>query len=620
MLKLGLRQKLNLAFGGMLAILVTVSALSSLLLSRYSSTVERLFRENYDSVMYAQSMKDALSGLDDGVKGAFADLPVGEGDANADEYARRFTKNLNDEKRNVTLPGEAELVLDLDQAWQRYRAVHRNVLDAATPLAARRQEYTRHLVPLGREIRQDTQKIVDINLANIISVDGQVRESTVFARTMTGWLVAAGIALAVLLATLIGRSILRPLGLLNQSARDIERGNLDLVVPVQSRDELGQLAVSFNSMAAKLREFRRTDRAKLFRIQRTTQLALNSFPDAVAVIGLDGKVELSNEMARSRFNLAPLCDLATCEIKGLWDLFQRVFTTMEPVHPNGYETALQIFDGPHEHFYLPQAVPIVQDDKTLVGVTIVLSDVTDLRRLDEMKSGLIAVVSHELRTPLTSIRMATHLLLEERIGPLTPKQTELLLTTREDAERLHDIIERLLDMGRIESGRALMDMASVTPEQLINDAVQSLATAYRERGISLTVAVDPGAGTVLADRSRIGHVFSNLLDNALKYTPNGGAVRITAVPDGDGVLFSVSDTGRGIAADQLRFIFQRFYRAPGQEGIRGVGLGLAIAREIVEAHGGKLEVVSKPGDGSTFSFSLKTEPLAAVGNTGVSRG
>jgi signal transduction histidine kinase len=201
--------------------------------------------------------------------------------------------------------------------------------------------------------------------------------------------------------------------------------------------------------------------------------------------------------------------------------------------------------------------------------------------------------------------MATHLLLEDRLGTLTSKQTELVIAARDDAEKLNAIIERLLDIGRIESGRALMEPKAIDPEKLVNDAVADFSTAYRNRGVTLLTDVEPDLPEALADLSRIGHVFSNLLDNALKYTPSGGIVTISARHDSEFILFSVKDTGRGIPKESLPKIFERFYRVPDQENIKGAGLGLAIAREIVEAHGGTIGVTSEPGKGSIFTFSLK---------------
>jgi NtrC-family two-component system sensor histidine kinase KinB len=273
---------------------------------------------------------------------------------------------------------------------------------------------------------------------------------------------------------------------------------------------------------------------------------------------------------------------------------------------HGSETAIQVFDG-GERFFLPHALPIKESDGQSIGVTLVLADVTALRRLDEMKSNLLAVVSHELRTPLTALRMATHLLVEEKLGPLTPKQVDLAMTARDEAGRLHTIVEGLLNISRLESGRALLDLKPEEPQGLVDEAIAAVATAYRDQGVALDANLPGDLPRVQADRVRIAHVFANLLGNALKYTPRGGQVRITAQRRQDMVEFQVADSGCGIPAEHRLSIFERFYRIPGQT-IAGAGLGLAIAKEIVQAHGGVIWLAEQDTPGSAFCFSL---PVAA---------
>lgn len=602
---LGLRQKLTFAFGGMLVILTTVGTLSGLLLTKYSATLEKLFRENYDSVVYGQNMKDAIDELDDMAQATLWGNQAATDAPAFTTVARRFEGDFAKEKSNITVHGEDRVAAELELTWIAYRERQVQLLALSEPTVDRRSLYRNELAPRAQRIKALSQQIIDLNLANIVSVDGQVRESARVARNAMVALVVSGIVLAILLTAILGRAIIRPLATLTQSVREVEKGNLDLTVDVTSQDEIGQLAEAFNSMASRLREYRRSDRAKLIRVQRTTQLALNTFPDAVAIVGLDGKVELANEAAQRRFDMMPGHDLATGKVKAIWRLFEQVFATLAPAHPSGYDTAIQVFDAGRERFFLPQAVPIISEDKSLVGVTIVLADVTDLRRLDEMKSGLLSVVSHELKTPLTSIRMSTHLLLDERLGPLTEKQGDLLVTARDDAERLNAIIDKLLDMGRIESGRALMDLKPTAPDDIVTAASEAALSAYRERGVTLKSEVEEDLPLVLADASRIGHVFSNLLSNALKYTPSGGVVTLSARRDQEGVAFVVADSGSGISEESLPRIFERFFRAPDQGDVKGVGLGLAIAREIVEAHGGLIEAASKIGAGSVFTVKLR---------------
>ena len=217
---------------------------------------------------------------------------------------------------------------------------------------------------------------------------------------------------------------------------------------------------------------------------------------------------------------------------------------------------------------------------------------------------MISTVSHQLKTPLTSIRMAIYLLLEEKVGPLTEQQVDLLLAAREDSDRLHNILNNLLDISRIESGKTKMEFKA-PPHSLQMEALEPFWRAAHDQGVTLVVDIPGDLPDVWADPTRIYYVFGNLLSNALRYTPPGGTITFSARAKEKEVRFSVTDTGKGIPSQYLPRIFEQFFRVPGQEKETGAGLGLAIVKEIIEAHGGTVGVESQEGKGSTFIFTLK---------------
>ena len=597
----GLQRQLSVGFGGLLALLLLVGAVSLYLLTRYSGTVERVFRENYDSVVFGQSMKDAVDRIDAVLQRSL----VAEQAPDRSAYARAcadFAASLEQEQGNITVPGEREVVADLGVRWARYRALTTSFQAGAAPGAPWRDRYRTEVFPAGQAVREQAQRVITINLENILSADGEIRRSAASAtRTMCA-LLAAGVVLACALIVLFMRAILLPLRTVTRSAREIERGNLDLVVTIPGDGEVGQLAEAFNSMAGKLREMRRADRLKIVRAQRTTQLALDSLPDAVAIVAADGRIDLANETAGRLFRLRPGVALDAGGDPRLAEIHAQVAASGKAFRPRGFEAAIQMFDG-EERFFLPHALPIIDSDGQAVGVTLVLADITALRRFDEMKSNLLAVVSHELKTPLTGLRMATHLLLDERTGPLTAKQADLALAARDDSNRLNAIVAGLLDISRIESGHALLDLAPVEPRQLVDRALDAVRSAYRDKGVALETELPADLPAVTADAVRIDHVFANLLGNALRYAPSGGRVAIIAARADGVVEFRIEDNGTGIPAEHRARIFERFYRVPGQDRT-GAGLGLAIAKEIVIAHGGQLWLQDQVGAGSTFCFSI----------------
>ena len=221
---------------------------------------------------------------------------------------------------------------------------------------------------------------------------------------------------------------------------------------------------------------------------------------------------------------------------------------------------------------------------------------------------MVSTVSHELKTPLTSVQMAVHLLLEEVVGPLTPKQVELLIAAREDSDRILAMINDLLDLTRIEQGRVKLDLEPVAIAQLVDEAVARSRSQAIAHGVTLQAnSPDPDLA-VMVDRDRIEHVFDNLISNAIQHTNRGGSVAISAhSSDGRGQIV-VHDTGEGIAPEHLARIFDKFYRVSTSRHSGGAGLGLAIVREIVTAHGGQIDVSSQPGKGTSFAFTLPVAP------------
>ncbi len=604
---MSLRTKLVLAFSGPLAILVVLGLISVRTITMSSHTLERIFRENYDSVDACLKMKDAILAMD---RTAEVFLWDGVKDEKGFVAQREFSDRLRFQQGNVTLPGEQELTDSLTNQWNAYRAVFEQFFALSAEGTGRREFYRNRLLPQSQQISLSAQRIIDVNQNNMVSTDGQVRKEAAETTRTLLLLVVSGTLLAVLFAGVIWQSMVRPISGLTSSVQEIQRGNLDLFVQVRSKDEIGNLASAFNEMTSSLRQFRRTNRKQLLRSQRATLSVLNTLPGAIAICNLAGGIELSNETAMKMFALSPEHSIKDSGNEAIAELFARASREMRPIRNKGWDSAIQKFSDGDERFFLPEAIPILNDERELIGVTLIFSDVTRLRQLDEVKSGLISTVSHELKTPLTSIRLAAHTLLNEKLGILNPKQVELVLAAREESDRLYRIIENLLELGRMESGRVKLELLPINADEILLSAADEMKNASADRGVTLALALPGDSPRVLADRLRLGIVFTNLLNNALKYTAPGGRVTLSGREEGGEVIFCVEDTGKGIPEENLPHIFQKFFRAPGCEEQGASGLGLAIVKEIVDAHGGDIKVVSSPGKGARFTFALKkAEPV-----------
>jgi signal transduction histidine kinase len=260
-----------------------------------------------------------------------------------------------------------------------------------------------------------------------------------------------------------------------------------------------------------------------------------------------------------------------------------------------------------ERAFRLRTTPMRDNDCHLLGAVTLLEDITHLREIDRLKSEFIATASHELRTPLTSVQMGVHLLLERAAGELTDKQVEVLSACREDCERLDKLMRDLLDLSRIEAGESKPQLEPIRTRELINDATKELRPQVESKGLDFRVEAPLDLPAVKADRSQVERVLSNLVVNAMRYTKRG-EIKISMQPRGNAVAVSVSDTGSGIPHEYLPHIFDKFVQVPGAS-TGGAGLGLAISRLIVEAHGGQISVQSEEGKGSTFTFTLPVAEL-----------
>jgi len=596
-----LKSKLILAFSALLAVAVIVGAIGLGVVSSYSQALTRILRENYDSIVYCEGMKNALDDFRNEVQDvALLGLTC---ETSAIESARRkFHSELDRERSNITLAGEADSVRKIEQLWARTQAEGEALINGSLSDSARAEIFRSGFVQLTAQLKQTVQSISDMNLSNMIAVDGQAQRRAQEAKQITYILILVGILLALILIIITGRAILQPLKILTQSIREVQTGNLNLVLQPRFRDEVGLLMEAFNDMAAELRVLKQGDQARLIRSQQSAQLVLDSLPDAVIVMAPDATVELANAAARRMIGVRPGGSIYDTSPE--WHRSLHVEVSSNAPHDKEAERVVQVFVEGKEKFFMPRVLPIKDVEGLPVGIIIVFLDVTRLRRVSELENDLVSTVSHELKTPLTSVRMALHMLLDERVGPMNNKQAELLTTARDDAERLFSIVNDLLDVARYKSGKTALELKPVSAHKLIEKAITASRTAFQHAGVDLKLELPEDLPDVLANESRIEHVFNNLLSNALKFSAPGTDVVLTVQGTDKYLEISVTDQGPGIPKEELPRVFDRFYRGKNEVSSAGAGLGLAIAREIVEAHGGTIRVVSDPGNGSMFTFTL----------------
>jgi signal transduction histidine kinase len=560
--------------------------------------IDVILKENYRSVLAGESMKEGLARMDS----AAVFTLVGE-NAHRDEVFAQgksiFEDGLKREMSNITLPGEGDLANRTRNLYGRYLTEVQRFFSTPDE-AGRNRLYFGSLLPLTNQIRDTVQEIIRINQDNMVHAAREARSKSNESTRYMFLTVSSGVIISLLLAWRLQAIILRPVRNLTVVTRELGEGNLDQVVPVQSNDELGELATAFNRLTAKLRAYRQVTTDEILKARQMTEIAFSAFPDPILTLSTDGTVTFLNPAA-NRFEAKVGAKPALPE--DLQGEVEAVLKGGPDYLPKSFEKAIPLRLDDQETFFLPRVIGMRDEAGHIFGAALLLQDVTRFRLLDQVKTNLVSTVSHELKTPLTSVRMGLHLLLEERIGPLNAKQLELALAAREDSERLLRMINDLLDLTRLESGQARAYFERIEAQTLVDTVVEEAEPLVSARGQRLVAQVAPEVPALTVDARQIRHVFSNLISNAVKHSRPGDLITLKAEPVDHRVRFAVIDQGAGIPAEYQPRIFERFFRVPGDEQ-NGVGLGLAIAKEIVTAHGGSIGVRSAPGQGTEFYFEL----------------
>ncbi len=387
---------------------------------------------------------------------------------------------------------------------------------------------------------------------------------------------------------LLARTLTRPLQHLTQAASDITRGKSVSPIPPASTTELNRLGEAFNTMNANLS----LALDALANQARQREVILHGIADAVVATDASGKIVLANPAASVLQELAP-------------DSLQNVIgDTLDSGEAQTAEITVR------DQIFEILTAPFGDEHQHISGAVAVGHDITAFRQLVRLRTNFVSDVSHELRTPLTAIKGLVETL-QNNAADDKAVHDRFLNTIASETERLIRLTNDLLLLSRADTGRLTLDLAPMELSAAVERAVNQLEERAREKRIEVNVAPSESPTQVLADADRIHQVLVNLLDNAIKFTPVSGRIRITFARSGAQTSCTMRDSGPGIPTEEIPMLFERFYRGDRArargENESGTGLGLAIAMTIVDAHGGRIWVESRPGEGAAFTFTLRSE-------------
>jgi PAS domain S-box-containing protein len=603
-----------------IAALVLLGGWSAWHIRAMGKVSQRILADNYESVIMAQDMKESLERQDSAA--LFTLLGEYErASTQLHEHRQRFDAAFRRAANNITEPGEPEVIEAIRRERDAYYALFDAFLteterrpgdhnvDVATPaaLARRSSIYFTRLAPAFDQLRAHCDRLSHLNqgamLAKAEAAAGVAQRWFLMTLAVAGALVVAGLGLAISLAG----AMVRPVHALTAATARIASGDFEAPAEVLSHDEIGLLATEFNRMAEHIRHLRRSDLGKLLVAQQTTEAIIASLYDPVLVTDAQGGVTKLNPAAEQLFgpesqNMGkPVAEIAHDSQIAL--AVSETLRSQRPVAGEGSTAVLPHAPDGSERAFRLRTTPLRDEEGRLLGAVTLLEDITRLREIDRLKSEFIATASHELRTPLTSVQMGIHLLLESTVGPLTEAQREVLTICREDCARLEKLMRDLLDLSRIEAGEAAPQFVRASATTLIQTALAAVQPLLEGHERILRADIPAGLPDVLADRLQIERVLANLMSNAVRHTKEGDEIAVTVTPHEGYVAVAVTDTGSGIPPEYLPRIFEKFVQVPHAPS-GGAGLGLAISKHLVEAHGGQISVRSEVGRGTTFTFTL----------------
>ena len=567
-----IQRRLTLGIGILFAMIVLLGIQSVSYVRQLSRATGTILADNYNSLQYAADMLRSLNDI---------------GEDSVSRHALRQSLAL--QQQNITEISEREMTSELG----------RHIAALSDPVTEAELQ----------TVRQDLLRIMELNMAAIRAKSSAVEER---ADYVMWWLIVVA-ALCVVSAGAIlvwfPRLVLRPIDELKKGIREIANHNYQQRLDFTGNREFESVAESFNDMAAKLDEYRRSSLDDLMTAKKRIEAIVDTLHEPIIGLGPDRKILFMNREALAVLNLqAEVVGRNAAEVALSNDLLRRLMRELygekrstggEPlkIYADNKESYFQMEDTP---LYI---MPVGSREQQFVGNLIVLNNITKYKELDSAKTNFISTVSHEMKTPISSILMSLQLLGDNRLGQLNEEQKQLVGSIRESSDRLLNITGELLNMTQVESGKLRLMPKVVKPVELIDYAVKATQVLAERFRCFVEVEYPEKISKLFVDNEKIAWVITNLLSNAIHHSPENSRIIVGAVQHEKAVEIFVQDFGRGIDPRYHKSIFERYFRVPGTK-VQGSGLGLAISKEFVEAHGGTISVESGIGKGSRFSILL----------------
>jgi NtrC-family two-component system sensor histidine kinase KinB len=585
---MNLKTKITLGYVALLALLLALGGYAYYSVHRLEAASRNILQANFYSVELGQRMLRALDRIEQ--------APADSGGLAS------FRRSLTREAGNITEAGERRVVDELTQTLASYQTR----LDERAPADAQRA--------VIYQLRDQTQRMMSLNTQALVQKNARADMRATQAGRYLLTFVGLSLLVALMFVLSVPEAAVGPLRKLTNALEHATDQDFTATIPVESQDEYGRVARAFNRMLVQLQEYRSSTMAGLVTERNRVRSIVNSLDEGLLVLDEERRIILVNP-TMSELLSVPTADLLgqpAADAARANDLLRTMLRPLEGGHPEAAVAEaplLTITRQGEEVYYRLDVQDLVSFNEArqkteFVGQILTLRNVSDFKKLDQVKSNFLATVSHELKTPLNSISLSLKLLQDERIDQEERQQVASGLTR--ETQRMQRIVAELLDVSRLEAGAGIqLDFAPTALAEVARFAADTVQVQLESKVLTLQRALPPALPPVRADVEKTTWVLINLLANAIRYSPPGETITIRAERQGKFVRLGVQDQGPGIAPEHHERIFQRFAQIPDKAGYKGgSGLGLSIAREFITTQGGRLWVESELGAGSTFYFTL----------------
>ena len=592
-LAMKLRTRLFLSISALITVALLGLLLGLVSVMQMASSQEELIRSNFVTLDVGLKLRQTLG---DQLMIMLSEKP----DPAAFEASKQHYFQLLDDGI-VHVQGGDERQFGFEQAKTDYLSFLQvyDLSRDSTQVLSGNKELTEKFNALRNGLILEQQRALD----NINATEQQARERALLIAGLLGLVGLAVLIIGFVTAHAIAQRFGAPIEALAQAADNIGQGNFEVTLPISSAVEMNLLTKRFGIMAEALREHQATNVDELLAGQQRLQAVLDSIDDGLLMIDHDGRLEHLNPVAQrqlgwdsERLGQGLGTALERPELDDQLQLVLRGGTLERAPEDLSIEV-----DG-ESRLLTFSLTPVSHTQGHILGAVMVLHDVTEQRAFERVRSEFVLRASHELRTPVTGMHMAFGLFRERAHFAKDSREADLLDTVNEEMQRLMQLINDLLNFSRYQNGLQKLTLAPCSIEDLLDQARARFAGPAEEQGIDLLVEVQGPLPRLQADQPQLDRVLDNLIDNALRHTAAGGQIRLQARRHGERVIISVEDNGEGIAYGQQGRIFEPFVQVGRKKG--GAGLGLALCKEIVQLHGGRMGVYSRPGQGTQFYMAL----------------